>query len=283
MGSPTDAGDLIGTIDVHIHTAPDLRPRKLDALEAARQAAARGMRAIVLKSHWVPTTDRAALAQAASPEVRVLGGLVLNESVGGFNPAAVEAALRLGAAQIWMPTVSAAAHRHPPPPSGLTLADDRGELRPGVQEVLRLVAEHDAILGTGHLSTPEIMQLVPAARTAGVRKIVVTHPEHPPVQMSAALQEELRDRFAVLFERCYISLLASADYAPIPFAALAGIIRRVGYGSTILSTDLGQPENPYPVDGLTRYLAQLRADGFPPAALNCMSRENPARLLGLAV
>ena len=273
--------DLGDTIDLHIHTAPDLRPRKLDALEAARQASTRGMRAIVLKSHWLPTTDRAALAQQAVPGVRVFGGLVLNEAIGGFNPAAVEAALQLGAVQIWMPTLSAAAHQHPPAPDGLTLADERGDLWPSVHEVLRLVAEHDAILGTGHLSTPEIVQLVPAARAAGVRKLVITHPEHPPVHMPAAVQEELRDRYDVSFERCFISLLPGAGYEPLPFAALAAVIHRVGYASTLLSTDLGQPENPYPVDGLARFLALLRADGYSQAALDCMSRENPARLLGL--
>jgi hypothetical protein len=273
--------DLGGTIDLHIHTAPDLRPRKLDAPEAARQASARGMRAIVLKSHWVPTTDRAALAQQLVPGVRVFGGLVLNDAVGGFNPAAVEAALALGAVQIWMPTLSAAGHQHPPSPRGLTLADARGALWPNVHEVLRLVAEHDAILGTGHLSTPDIMQLVPAARAAGVRKLVITHPEHPPVHMPAALQEELRDRYDVIFERCFVSLLPGAGYEPLPFAAIAAVIRRVGYASTLLSTDLGQPDNPYPVDGLARFLALLRNGGFSPAALDCMSRANPARLLGL--
>ena len=147
--------------------------------------------------------------------------------------------------------------------------------------LLLVVDEHDAILGTGHLSTPEVVQLVPAARAAGVRKLVITHPEHPPVHMPAAVQEELRDRYDVSFERCFISLLPGAGYEPLPFAALAAVIHRVGHASTLLSTDLGQPENPYPVDGLARFLALLRADGYSQAALDCMSRENPARLLGL--
>ena len=274
--------DLTGTIDFHIHTAPDIRPRKLDALEAARQAALRGMRAIVLKSHWTLTVDRASLAQQVTPGLRVFGGLALNESVGGFNPAAVEAALQAGAIQIWMPTVSAAAHRHPPPPHGLTVADQDGRLHPGVHDILRLVAEHDAILGTGHLSTPEIMLLVPQARAAGVRKLIITHPEHTPVEMPALMQEELRDRYGVLFERCLISTLASDGYEPIPFSALAATIRRVGYASTLISTDLGQPENMYPAEGFASYIAQLRAAGFDSAAIDCMSRENPARLLGLS-
>jgi hypothetical protein len=280
MRTPANEVDLTGTIDLHIHTAPDVRPRKLDALEAARQAAARGMRAIVLKSHWTLTADRATLVEQVTPGLRVFGGLALNESVGGFNPAAVEAALRVGAVQIWMPTISAAGHRSPPPAHGLTLADESG-LRPGVHEILSLVAEHDAILGTGHLSTGEIMRLVPEARAAGVRKIVITHPEHPPVEMPALLQEELRDRYRVLFERCLITTVVGDGHQPMPFTALAAIIRRLGHATTLLSTDFGQPENDYPVDGLASYIAQLRAEGFSNAVIDRMSRENPAHLLGL--
>src|SRR5438105_5235 len=116
--------DLTGTIDFHLHTAPDVRPRKLDDFEAARQAAARGM--------------------------RVFGGLALNAPVGGLNPAAVEIALAMGAAQIWMPTESAAAEPQPKPAPGLSILGEAG-LKPEVLAILRLIAEHNAILGTGHL------------------------------------------------------------------------------------------------------------------------------------
>src|SRR5260221_9657367 len=118
--------DLTGTIDLHLHTAPDVRPRKLDDLEAARQAASRGMRAILLKSHVTLTADRAALAEQAVPGVRVFGGLALNAPAGGLNPAAVEMALAMGAAQIWMPTESAVAEPHPKPPPGLSILNETG-------------------------------------------------------------------------------------------------------------------------------------------------------------
>ena len=270
--------DLTGTIDLHIHTAPDVRPRKLDDEEAARQAAARGMRAILLKSHVTLTADRAVLAQKAVPGVRVFGGLALNDAVGGFNPAAVETALRLGAAQIWMPTESAAAGQVLRSSRGLSVLED-GALKPVVHEILRLIAEHDVILGTGHLSVPEIQALVPAARTAGIRKVLVTHPEHPPVEMPPLAQEELRDRYGVFFERCLITTTLAGG--SLPFGGLAARIRRVGWETTVISTDLGQPNNPFPVDGLAAYMAGLAAEGFAPAAIAHMSQVNPALLLGL--
>ena len=270
--------DLTGTIDFHLHTAPDVRPRKLDDFEAARQAKARGMRAILLKSHVTLTADRAVLAEQAVPGVRVFGGLALNAPAGGFNPAAVEMALTMGAAQIWMPTESAAAEPRPKPAPGLTILGETG-VKPEVHEILHLIAAHNAILGTAHLSPAEILQLVPAARAAGVRKIVITHPEHPPVEMPPLLQEELRDRYDVTFERCLITTVLG--HGRLPFAALAAVIRRLGCASTIIATDFGQPENPYPADGLAAYIAHLKAEGFSAAEIAVMSQANPARLLEL--
>jgi len=270
--------DLTDAIDFHLHTAPDVRPRKLDDFEAARQAAVRGMRAILLKSHVTLTADRAALAEQAVPGVRVFGGLALNAPAGGLNPAAVEMALRMGAAEIWMPTESAAAEPHPKPAPGLTILGETG-LQPVVLEILRLIAEHDAILGTGHLSPAEIVQLVPAARAAGVRKIVITHPEHSPVEMPPLMQEELRDGYGVYFERCLIT--TELGHGRLPFAALAAVIRRLGCATTLIATDFGQPENPYPVQGLALYIAHLHAAGFSDADIIRMSRTNPARLLEL--
>jgi len=270
--------DLSGTIDMHIHSAPDVRPRKMDDLEMARQAAARGMSAIVLKSHWTLTADRAYIVGQLVPDLRVFGGLALNNPVGGLNPFAVEAALRMGAAQIWMPTFSSAAQPGERLGPGLTILDE-GQIKPSVLDILRLIAECDAILGTGHLSSPEILALVPAAHELGVRKILITHPEHPPIEMPLLQQEELRDRHNVLFERCLITTTFGGG--SLPFEALAAVIRRVGPETTVVATDFGQVDNPSPTSGLACYIANLYAHGFAEAEIARMTRENPARLLGV--
>ena len=270
--------DLSGVIDLHIHSAPDLRPRKLDDVGVAQAAAARGMRAVLIKSHVTLTADRAHLVEQIVPGIRVFGGLALNRAVGGINSAAVEVALRLGAAEIWMPTLSARAQQHDPMGPGISIYQD-GRIAECVIDVLRLIAEHDAILGTGHLSTQEVVDLVPVARELGVRKILVSHPEHPPVEMPPSVQEELRDRFGVLFERCLISTTLAGW--TLPFDELAAVIRRVGPVSTVISTDLGQTSNPAPVDGMAMFIAHLRAEGLDLESIDCMCRENPAALLGL--
>ncbi|MFN8234197.1 MAG: DUF6282 family protein, partial [Actinomycetota bacterium] len=102
--------DVAGAIDLHCHPHPDLFPRLADDLEVVQHAAGLGLRAIMVKCHSEPTVSRAYLTQKMVPDVQVFGGIVLNRSVGGINPAAVEAALRLGGREVWMPTVDAAFH-----------------------------------------------------------------------------------------------------------------------------------------------------------------------------
>ena len=44
------------------------------------------------------------------------------------------------------------------------------------RQVLALIAEADAVLATGHLSVPEVDWITTAAREAGVRRVLLTHP-----------------------------------------------------------------------------------------------------------
>ena len=271
--------ELTGFVDMHIHTAPDVRPRLLDDVEAAQRAAQAGMRAVVLKSHVTCTADRAALAEKHVPRLRVLGGVTLNDPVGGLNPAAVEAALRLGARIVWMPTLSALNHaRAHAGSTGISILDADGQVLPSVRDILHLIAPHDVLLATGHLAVREVLALVKAARTAGVRRVVATHPEAPWIDMPASVQEELRDS-GVYFERCYVSTLAVGG--AVPLERMAADLRRVGVSSTVLATDLGQVGNPAPVEGLRAYLAGLLALGLAWNDICRMGAETPTALLDL--
>jgi hypothetical protein len=61
----------------------------------------------------------------------------------------------------------------------------------------------------------------------------------------------------------------------------ATAIRAVGPEAVILSSDLGQEGNPLPPDGYSALLDLLRGQGFGDQELDLMSKQNPARLLGL--
>ena len=100
-------GQLAGVIDLHVHSAPDSMPRSIDALEIARIAKRHDMRALLFKNHYTSTAPLAYLVSQAVPGIEVYGGIALNRSVGGINPAAVDHMTKttggLGRV-VWMPT-----------------------------------------------------------------------------------------------------------------------------------------------------------------------------------
>lgn len=80
----TDLDKLLqGSIDMHLHHGPDLLPRRVDALEAARQAQQVGMRAVVLKNHNYPTAPLAMMVSRLIPGVGVFGSICLDFEIGG--------------------------------------------------------------------------------------------------------------------------------------------------------------------------------------------------------
>jgi hypothetical protein len=271
---------LRGLIDLHVHTSPDVRPRRLDDLAQARLARELGAAALLLKSHVVPTMDRARLTEQLVPGLRVFGALVLNETVGGLNPAAVEAAAALGARIIWMPTLDAANHRqHAGRRGGIELLA-AGRLHPALGDILALVARHDLALATGHLSPREIEALVPAAFAAGVRRVVVTHPEHHVVGLSVAAQARLAAEFPLVFERCYAQPSPHGHYTD-NLEANCAALRALGPGDTYLSTDCGQVENLPWDDAWRRTFAHFSAAGLAPEAFVHLTHDMPAWVVGL--
>lgn len=99
--------DLDGVIDIHVHSGPDSTPRSIDAIDLARLAKQRGMRGLVLKNHYESTAALAYVVRQVVPGIEIFGGIDLNLTVGGINPAAVErmTIMKGGYGKvIWMPT-----------------------------------------------------------------------------------------------------------------------------------------------------------------------------------
>jgi hypothetical protein len=65
-------GLLTGAYDMHVHSGPDVLPRKFDDLDLAKRAEEKGMAGFVLKSHYVCTADRATLIGSFFPRSRRL-------------------------------------------------------------------------------------------------------------------------------------------------------------------------------------------------------------------
>jgi hypothetical protein len=273
---------LAGAIDIHVHSSPDDRPRSLDAIEAARQARARGMRAIVLKNHYESTAGLAYLVRTVVPDIEVFGGIDLNRTVGGINPAAVEHMTRVSGGWgrvVWMPTFDAENQvRYSKENRPFVAVSRNGELLPEVHQVISLIAKHGLVLATGHSSPREALMLLREGRRQGVRQMVVTHAMNAPVLMDVSQMQEAAKLGA--FIEFVGGSLAGAD-ADARVSRFTDAIRRVGPAFCTLSSDLGQAGNALPADGFGAFLLALRAKGLTEQDVDRMSKQNPARLLGL--
>lgn len=275
-----------GIIDMHIHAAPDVRARKLDDLELMEASVQRGVRAIVLKSHNVPTADRAYLVNRVAaekyPDVKftAFGGLCLNRPVGGLNPDAAETSLKLGAKVIWLPTNTAENHYRKngkDPSTGVVVTRD-GKAVDELQDIFALVKQYNAVLATGHIGAEECFPVVEAARVAGVEKIVITHPEFWVVGMTPEQQADIVRKYDVLLESVYAQPVNGSYKINIPDNIAA--MKAIGPEHFVISTDSGQTVNPYWYESYTTYFKAV-SEVFTSEQVRKMTHDNPAWLLDI--
>lgn len=293
MDFRVQARELIpGSIDYHIHSGPDVFPRLLNDVEVARQAKAAGMRAVLLKSHTECTAARAAISSYVNDGFPVFGAIAMNYSVGGLNPEAVRNAVRMGAKQVYMPTIHAAHYLKEVDSvpmfaallkggiQGLYLLNDDGSVKDDVLKIIDIIAEADIVLATGHVSVEEAMALVEAAHQRGVKRIVVTHPTSPMENYSIEEMKQILAKGATMLEHV-VNDTTHQMKNPIAPSVIADAIRATGAEHTIMSTDSGQVINPAPVLSLENFICQMLEEGIPAGDIMQMTRDNPARMLGI--
>jgi uncharacterized protein DUF6282 len=281
-GAAMDEVLLRGTIDIHVHSDPDNVPRSVDAIEAAKLARARGMRGIVLKNHYDSTAGLAFLARKEAPGLEVFGGIDLNLPIGGMNPAAVDHMADVAGGWgriVWMSTFDAENQVRFSKADRPFVSVARNEsLLPETKAVVAAIAKRRLVLATGHVSAQEGLMLLREGRRQGVEHMVVTHAMNAPVLMDVTAMREAAAQGA--FIEFVGGSLMSAD-AAARMDRFADAIRQIGPQYCILSSDLGQKGNAFPADGYAAFLRALAARGFSTADIDRMSKQNPARLLGL--
>ena len=281
---------LKGICDMHVHTNPDLRIRAYNDLQLADAAVRVGARAIVIKSHLGFTVNRAAIANEYVKRVygentgfTMYGGVVMNKVIGGVNPEAVEKGLKLGAKEIWLPTQSAKRHLEKMgqnPADGIELVRD-GKVIPELIDVFKLVKDYDVALGTAHVSPEEAFTVVEAARDAGVKKIIITHPEWWVCDYSIEDQIRLVKDYDVILERCYAQNMGKGQPYHLNLKENAELIKEVGYEHVMVDTDGGQVENPDWEIEMYEYMHYLVEYGIPIEHVYHMTKTIPYRFLGI--
>lgn len=293
-----------GAIDMHCHSGPSLFTRLDDALDISLRAAEVGMRGIVFKTHHLETSDRcyfinrAILEKYGSDEsiiFKAIGSIVLNLHHGGLNPLAVRECLSHGGRIVFMPTIHAAYHsehfgplgsykldsmksEQPPARSAITVLDKDGNLNDATKDIVQVVKEYDAVIGTSHLSPLEWEVLIKYASSQNV-KVVVTH-ILPSIDVDTYVK---MSKLGAYIELC------STNSGAVSIALGDGhtlhqaidVIEAVGAEKCVISSDAGQPFNPGPHDSMQQYALSLHEFGVSEEKLKIMMVENPRKLLNI--
>lgn len=290
---------ISGAYDLHVHSAPDCLPRKFDDLEMAQRIIDCGMAGFAIKSHYFCTADRATLVNKLYPQCHAIGMLWMNRSAGGLSPISVEMAARAGTKIVGFPTVDTEASitktfEMPPEKRGywskiiiemkeegielkpIQILDENGRLIPEVYDILDIIAKYDMVLATGHLKPTETPILLKAACERKVNRIIATHVSSTSNFHELEVQKELL-KYGAKFEHC----TNGVTNGKVPYEVMLNHIQTMGPENCILCTDLGQPKNRYPDEGLlglcTRFVEE---SGMSETDVRKMIVDNPKSLIG---
>jgi hypothetical protein len=276
---------LIGAIDLHAHHDPDSYPRGWDAFDVAKLARDRGMRGVVLKNHWTETAGIAYMARKyATPGFEVFGAVTLDTPVGGVNPQAVRYMVDVVGHHgriVWMPTHDSEHEVRYNKESRPTVRVSRdGTLLPEVLEVLGLIAKHDLALATGHVTPAETLQMLRAAKDAGVKRMIVTHPLMAE-QFTFMSIDELRQaaELGAFIEITATSVINEGASKTRTLAA----VRAIGARRFFVASDAGLLGTNNHTDTLVLAARSLRAAGVSEGDLTAMFKDTPAFLVNLPV
>ncbi len=285
-----DRQRLAGTIDLHIHAAPDTKARLGSELDFARQAKAAGMRAVMFKSNDFSCHDRAYLIREMLPDFETFGSICMNDVVGDkVNVVAAKKALSTTGNLcrcIWMPTQNA---RHQvqtfkQKQSIIDVTDASGKLLPEVVAVMELCAEYDIIFASGHSSPEETLLMAKQAKAVGLKKFVATH-VNSSIWTLTPRQIETVVEAGGWVELSFLTNLwgpgtGLPDYERLSDKAFCDLLS-VAPEKSFVSTDLGQVGMPAPVEGMLAAIKAMEACGSDAKTIRLVTADNPAYLVGL--
>jgi hypothetical protein len=214
--------------------------------------------------------------------VTLFGTVVLNYSIGGLNPFAVEVGAKIGCKVLFAPTWNALHHasgrrggsadrtpvglRGRP---GIAITDERGQLLPEMHEILDIAKASDMVVATGHVSPEEHLVLVAEAHRRAIPKIVISHVRD---------EISLEDRKRMAKQGAVVELVYRAGQDA---RSLIEAARGVGVQHCAMTVDGGQAFGPVPAEAFRAFVGQLLFHGMTTEEVKTMAQTVPARVLGL--
>lgn len=285
---------LKGIIDLHVHAGPSVANRAVDAADMLKEAVVAGYRGFLVKDHYFPSCMGVKMVQdhCDAKGVEIYSSMALNNSMGLFNTLALDAAINMGAKIIYFPTVSSKNHidhhkgnfvgagKMSVPEVPVVYVDENGVMDPAAVECLKIIAEKDVILGTGHGTAWEIDHLVEKAVELGVKRILVNHPHF---HIGATYEQMTKwAKMGAYIELNVCVFTSGSKLGTVDDQVIADMLKAVPLSNIILDSDMGQKGNGSPVEGMYRFIRLLMDKfGLSEADINLIAKENPAKLLGL--
>lgn len=273
-----------GSIDMHVHVAPDPEwDRRLNTLETAEAAKAGGMRGFVAKSFFYPTTTEALIVSEIVENTQAFGSVTIGYSTtGGLEHAAktIENHAKLGCKVVWFPAFDAEYCRKGiGREGGINILDEQGNLKQEAKDVLAIIKKYDMVVCKGHMSYPETKALFEEAARMNITKMVNTHPLSD--SWGLFTKEEIRyladlGAYTELVFGNLMPRLGSIDPADY-----VDLVKELGAKRVIMSTDLAQCMDPTPAEGMRFFIGTMLQFGCTQEEVELMAKKNPARLLGL--
>lgn len=285
---------LKGILDIHVHAGPSVANRAVDAADMLKEAIVAGYRGFLVKDHYFPSCMGVKMVQehCDAQNVEIYSSMALNNSIGLFNPLAVDAAINMGAKIIYFPTVSSKNHidhhkgnfvgagKMSVPEVPVVYVDENGKMDDQAIEVLKLLAKKDVVLGTGHGTAWEIDHLVEKSKELGVKRILVNHPQF---HIGATYEQMTKWANMGAFIELNVCVFTSGSkLGTLEDQVIADMLKAVPLNRMILDSDMGQNGNGSPVEGMYRFIRVLM-DKFSLSEddIDLIAKKNPATLLGV--
>jgi uncharacterized protein DUF6282 len=298
-----------GAIDIHCH-AKEGQP---NALSLAKLASKSGMRGLLFKSIHGPDRTLSAFQvqkdldiwaekEGVTPVTCWSGRHVAQGYTKPISVDFVRKVLDMGVRGLWMPNVNSAhtlhmvggkrinwdktaprsEHTEPLPweeamKAGQYLLDEKGRLKPNIEEIFHIAADRGVAIFFGHPSKPEFNAMAEMCIKLNFKRGVVDHPFSPFVNLSI---EEMKQAGSIglWINFTYDEL---SPFLGIDPAVMYKAIRTTGPEHCTLSSDAGDPVFPNSVESLRLLLAAMKAFGCTPEEMKMMTSTNPAFVVGL--
>ena len=280
-----------GSIDTHVHGGSEPFERRELEDEIAIDCTRAKMKAVVLKNWYHPSASKIALVQKAVNNwaeknqlkpAQVLGGITLNNSIGGLNPEAVIRCLGFpGFKYVWMPTADSYYHQsnilNRKKHTGIHYLSEKGKVVREMKEILHVIADNDLVLASGFYPYRETAPLMEEAKRTGVRRMELIHPTLMHAKHTLAEMKELAR------EGVKIGLTGIASVNARFIEGIRSVFRIIKELSDymVLGSSSGQIQNPTHLEGMKWMVRVLLSHGVTKEEVTKMFKTNPATHLGI--